>query len=116
MQPVGCEVMYSMCVCFRGEHGFLDCDDICMCVVNKQFELIESVFDFVLCWPAGSVCLFGVCSRPWSVCKFVLVPYVNAVVAVTITRVLFFVLHVCMLRECEDAKVTTMLVWVMEAV
>ena len=41
----GGEVMYFGCVCFRGEHGFQNCDDICMCVVNKQFELIEFVFD-----------------------------------------------------------------------
>ena len=35
VQPIGThggEVMY-----FRGELGFLNCDDICMCVVNKQF-------------------------------------------------------------------------------
>ena len=24
----------------EGELGFLNCDDICVCVVNKQFELI----------------------------------------------------------------------------
>ena len=30
-----------------------------------------------------------------------MVPYVDAVVAVTVIRVLLFVLHVCMLRECE---------------
>ena len=40
-----------------------------------------------------------------------MVPYVDAVVAVTVMRVLLFVLHVCMLRECECAKVTEMLVW-----
>ena len=34
-----CEVMYFGCFDFRGELGFLNCDDICMCVVNKQFEL-----------------------------------------------------------------------------
>ena len=34
------EVMYIGCVCFRGELGFLNCDDICMCVVNEQFELL----------------------------------------------------------------------------
>ena len=39
----------------------------------------------------------GVCSRPWSVGEIVLVPYVDAVVAVTVMRVLLFVLHVCML-------------------
>ena len=26
---------------FRGELGFLNCGDVCMCVVNKQFELLE---------------------------------------------------------------------------
>ena len=41
------EVMYFGCVCFRGELGFLNCDDICMCVVNEQFQLIEFVFDSV---------------------------------------------------------------------
>ena len=46
-----------------------------------------------------------------SVCELVLVPYVDAVVAVTVMRVLLFVLHVCMLRECEGAMVTAMLVW-----
>ena len=30
-----------------------------------------------------------------------MVPYVDAVVAVTVMRVLLFVLHVCMLRECD---------------
>ena len=30
-----------------------------------------------------------------------LYPYVDAVVAVTVMRVLLFVLHVCMLGECE---------------
>ena len=33
------------CVCFRGKLGFLNYDDICMCVVNKQFGLLEYVFD-----------------------------------------------------------------------
>ena len=31
-----CEVMYFGCFGFRGELGFLNCYDICMCVVNKQ--------------------------------------------------------------------------------
>ena len=39
-----------------------------------------------------------------------MVPYVDAVVAVTVMCVLFFVLHVCILRECEGARVTEMLV------
>ena len=40
VQPIGThgvEVMYFGCVCFRD-------DDICMCVVNKQFKLLEFVF------------------------------------------------------------------------
>ena len=41
------EVMYFGCFVFRGELGFLNCDDICMCVLNKQFELLEFVFESV---------------------------------------------------------------------
>ena len=37
----GGEVMYFGCFCIKGERGFLNCDDTYMCVVNKQFELIE---------------------------------------------------------------------------
>ena len=76
-----------------------------MCVVNKQFELLkfvsESVYvdlQYEIYHPitAGPVCLCGV-SSPWSVCEFVVVPYVvRAVVAVTVMHVLF-VLHVCVL-------------------
>ena len=50
MQPIGThggEVMCFGCVCFRDELDFLNCGDICMGVVNKQFELIEFVFDSV---------------------------------------------------------------------
>ena len=42
-----CELMYFWCVYFRDEIGFLNCDDICIRVVNKQFELLEYVFDSV---------------------------------------------------------------------
>ena len=38
VQPIGahcCEVMYFGCFGFRGELGFLNCDDVYMCVVNK---------------------------------------------------------------------------------
>ena len=49
VQPIGMhdgEVVYFGCFYFRvshshleamGELGFLNCDDMCMCVVNKQF-------------------------------------------------------------------------------
>ena len=40
-----------------------------------------------------------------------MVPYVDTMVAVTVMRVMLFVLHVCMLRECDGARLTTMLVW-----
>ena len=98
-----------------------------MCVVNKHFEFLEFIFNYAyvelqydeihLIFTAGSVCWCGVCSRvvlglgPWSDCVVVLVPYVDAVVAVTVMRVLLFVLHVCMLRECEGARVTAKLEW-----
>ena len=73
MQPIGahcCEVMYFVCFGFRGELGFLNCDDVCMCVVNKQFELLEFVSESVyvdlqydkISGFAGSVCLCGVSS------------------------------------------------------
>ena len=41
-----------------------------------------------------------------------MVPYVvSAVVAVTVMHVLLFVVYVCVLRECEGARVMAMLVW-----
>ena len=74
VQPIGThggEFMYF--VCFRGELGFLNCYDICMCIMNKQFELLEFVFDSVLVdlqydeisltFTAGSVSLCCVCSH-----------------------------------------------------
>ena len=58
---------------FGGELGFLNCDDICMCVVTKQFELFEFVFDSVYVdlqydeisrtFTAGSVSLCYVCDH-----------------------------------------------------
>ena len=66
VQPIGThggEVMYFGCVCFRGELGFLNCDDICMYVVN----VLDSVFvnlqyDVIsLTFTAGPVSLCCVC-------------------------------------------------------
>ena len=42
-----------------------------------------------------------------------MVPYV---VAMTVMHVLLFVLHVCLLRECDGARLTAMLVWGMDEV
>ena len=46
VQPVGAhggEVMYFCSVCFSGDLGFLTCDDICICVVKMQFELLKFI-------------------------------------------------------------------------
>ena len=70
---VHCEVMYFGCFGFRVEFGFLNCDDVCMCVVNKQFELVDFVFnsayidlqydEISLTFTAGSVSLCCVCGH-----------------------------------------------------
>ena len=57
-----------------------------------------------------------VCSPLWCVSEVVVLPYVDAVVAVSVICVLLFVLHVCMLRECDSARLTSMLVWGMDEV
>ena len=74
MQPIVahcCEVMYFGCFDFRGELSFLNCDDICMYIVKKQFDLFEFVFvsvyvdlqyDEISLCVIVSVCLCGVCS------------------------------------------------------
>ena len=64
--------MYFWCFGLRGELGFLNCDDVCMCVMHKQFELLEFVSESVyvdlqydeisLTFTDGSVWLCGVCS------------------------------------------------------
>ena len=45
-----------------------------------------------------------------------MVPYVDEVVAVTVMRVLLFVLQVCLLRECDGARLTVLLVCGMDEV
>ena len=73
VQPIGAhggEVMYFGSFRFRGELGFLNCDDICMCV-NKQVTssslfLIPVYVDlnyneFYLTFTTGCVCSCVVC-------------------------------------------------------
>ena len=65
--------MYFGSFGFRGDLGFLKCDDIRTGVLNKQFVLAEFVFDSVyvdlqydeiyLTFTAGSVSLCCVCSH-----------------------------------------------------
>ena len=76
-EPISCIVQtigtHGGEVFFRGELGFLNCNDIGMCVVNKQFEPLEFVFDSVyvelqydeisLTFTAGYVSLCSVCSH-----------------------------------------------------
>ena len=67
------EVMYLGSFCIRGQLGFLECDDICKYVVNKQIELIEFVYDSVnvdlqhdeisLTFTTAPVCLCGIWSH-----------------------------------------------------
>ena len=45
-----------------------------------------------------------------------MVPYVDEVVDVIVMRVLLFVLHVCLLRDCDGVRLTAMLVWEMDEV
>ena len=65
--------MYFGCFCFRVELGFLNCYDICMCVVNKQFELLGFILiPFMLTRSIiqfSSLLLLGLCG----VCNHVLV-------------------------------------------
>ena len=117
-----CVVMYFGCFGFKGEFGFLNCDDVCICVVNNQFELLEFAFDSVyvdlqydeiyLTFTAGSVSLCCVCGHV-VVYEFVVVPYVDEVVAMAVMRVL---LRVYLLRECDGVRLTAMLVWGMDEV
>ena len=45
-----------------------------------------------------------------------MVPYVDAVVAVTVMCVLLIVYHVCLLRECDGGGLLALLVWGMNEV
>ena len=40
----------------------------------------------------------------------------SSVVAVTVMHVLLFVLHVCLLRQCDGVRLTAMMVWGMDEV
>ena len=74
VQPIGAhsgDLMYFGSFCFRGGLGFLNFDDICMYVVNKQFVLLDVASNPVyvdlkyneisLNFTSGYVGLCGVC-------------------------------------------------------
>ena len=81
--------MYFVSVCFRGGLGFMNCDDIYMFVVNKQFELINfvlvpfmvtcNIFRFLLILLL-CLCACVVCVVMWSSLEVVLVQCVAGVV------------------------------------
>ena len=78
-------------------------------VGRQQQQFLEFVLDSVyadLQYEILLLLLLGLwsfgCLSP--VCEVVLVPYVAVVVAVTVIYVMLFVLHVCMLRECEGDR------------
>ena len=76
VQPIGThggEVMYFGCVCFRGELGFRNGDDICMCIVKKQFELPEFVFDVELQYDEISLTSTARYVSLWCVCSHMVV-------------------------------------------
>ena len=47
MGPLPVVTLCTLGVLFRGEIIFMNCDDICMCVVNRKFEPLEFVFNSV---------------------------------------------------------------------
>ena len=54
VRPIGThrgEIMYFVCVCFWGELGFLNCDDICTCVPGLSIIVGLSPYfgNLVLC-------------------------------------------------------------------
>ena len=75
------------------------------CMQYDEISLTFTVGYVSLRCVCGHVVVFGLSVR------FSWYPYVDAEVAVTVMRVLLFVLHVCLLRECDGARLTAMLVW-----
>ena len=80
-----------------------------MYVVNNQLELFMLTRSMMglshfYCWVCVVVWCLKSCGRLWSVCEVIFVPYMDTEVAVM--RVLLFVLHVCMMRECEGDDTT----------
>ena len=67
VQPIGAVCVKGMCLgsfCFWTEIVILNCDDICMCFMNKQFELMEFVFHSVytaVWWDYCWVCVLVSC-------------------------------------------------------
>ena len=86
-------------------------------VLDSVCELFgERDLSHFYCWVGVLVLCLWSCGRIWSGCEFVVVLYVDEVVVVTVMHVLLFVLHVCLMRECDGVRLTAMLVWEMDEV
>ena len=75
-----CTLMVEYVCCSECYVVSNECDDICMCVVNKQFDLLEFVFNSV----------------------YITVPHVDAV---TVMCGLLILLDVCIQRESMRVQV-----------
>ena len=106
--------------------GFLYCDYICPCVVNKQFELLEFVFDSVYvdlqCDEIYLILLPGLCAcvmstGMWSSlvclwgCLGIQCCGCGGCVDCDACTVVCVWGEVSMQRGCEGARVTAMLMW-----
>ena len=95
-----------------------------MCVLKKQFELLEFVLIPFMLTCSMMICLslllMDLCPSVVSVvvwssfvcllgCRGTL--YVDAMFAVTMMRALLLVLIVCLLRVCDGVRLTEMMVW-----
>ena len=116
--------MYFWCFGFRGELGFLNCDDVCMCVVNKQFELLEFVSESVyvdlqydeisLTFTAGPVCLFHLAHQCLLLIPmYTIVPSLDIInpseyvldLGITMSRNCSFDVHINILcKKCTDSS------------
>ena len=105
---------------FSVVYVYLDHLWLCVLMVESMSVVVNVMLSLMsVMSPPPALCnlsllLLGMCL--WSVCEVVVVPYVDAVVAVTVMGVLLFVLHVCLLRECDGARLTVMLVLGMDDV
>ena len=58
------KVMYFGSICFRGELGFMNCDDICMCIIRLSFSSLFLIPFMLACSIIRfiSILLRGLCA------------------------------------------------------
>ena len=92
--------LYFMCCSFNVS--------VNVCLVYCVLDSVRELFGETIYNVFGCGCCF--------VYEVVVVPYVDELVAVTVMRGLLFVLHVCLLRECDSVELTAMQVCGMDEV